>query len=303
MTLLIGLFLESLHIALMLAAAPVLAGLLAHAEARFAGRNGPPILQPWHDLRRLIRKQPVLAENASALFRAAPLAGFAATATAAALVPSFSLGMATAPCADLLVIAGLLAAARIAPALGAMDVGTAAGGLDASRAISVAVRAGPALLLVFLTLALLAGSTNLDGIAEALRDGPPGPRVALGLALLATLIIARADTGPPVSALEYGGAELALIDATVALRRLLWLDLMAAIFLPFGIAPAGAGPVAWVIGLAAWLLKILALAAVLALVDAAAARTRLPRRAEWLGVAMLLGLLAAGFVFLGTGLA
>jgi formate hydrogenlyase subunit 4 len=319
MTLLAALLIQIVHVALLLAAGPLVVGLIRRIKARLVGRVGPPVLQPYRDLLRLTRKQPVLAENASLLFRTAPLASFAATAVAAALVPSFALGMATAPVADLLVIAGLLTMARVALALAAMDVGTAFGGIGASREMSFAAFAEPALVLVFLTLMLLAGSTNLDLIAGLLRDGSLGLRVSLGLALVSTLAVAVAENGRiPVDnsashlelgmvheamVLEYGGPDLALIEATAALRLLLWFTLIATIFIPFGIAPVGAGPVAWAIGLAAWLAKMLCLALALAVFETSLAKMRVFRVPEFLGIAVLLGLLAAVFLFVSTGFA
>jgi formate hydrogenlyase subunit 4 len=227
--------------------------------------------------------------------------------------------MATAPVADLLVIAGLLTLARAALALAAMDVGTAFGGIGASREMSFAAFAEPALLLVFLTLMLLVGSTNLDLVAGALRDGSLGLRVSLVLALVSTLAVAVAENGRipvdnPAShlelgmiheamVLEYGGADLALIEATAALRLLLWFTLIAVIFVPFGIAPDDAGPVAWVVGFGAWALKMLVLALALALFETSLAKMRVFRVPEYLGIAVLLGLLAAVFLFVSTGFA
>jgi formate hydrogenlyase subunit 4 len=209
--------------------------------------------------------------------------------------------------------------ARVALALAAMDVGTAFGGIGASREMSFAAFAEPALVLVFLTLMLLAGSTNLDLIAGLLRDGSLGLRVSLGLALVSTLAVAVAENGRipvdnPAShlelgmvheamVLEYGGPDLALIEATAALRLLLWFTLIATIFIPFGIAPAGAGPVAWAIGLAAWLAKMLGLALALAVFETSLAKMRVFRVPEFLGIAVLLGLLAAVFLFVSTGFA
>ena len=172
-----------LHLALMLAAAPILLGAIRKLKARLLARTGPPIIQPWRDLARLARKQPVLAENASWLFSAAPAAAFTATLAAAALVPSFALGMTTAPLADLLVIGGLLALARVILALAGVVVGTAFGGIGSSREMMYASFAEPALVLVIFTLALLAGGTNLDAIAGLLMGGGQGLRVSLALAL------------------------------------------------------------------------------------------------------------------------
>ena len=58
-------------------------------KARLLRRRGPPLLQPYLDLVRLMRKDAVIADNASWLFRIVPYITFAATWVAAALVPTF----------------------------------------------------------------------------------------------------------------------------------------------------------------------------------------------------------------------
>ena len=313
---LLGLAAQLLHAALVLAAAPALVGVIRLIKARLLGRVGPPALQPWRDLIRLARKQPVLAENASPLFRAAPLVAFAATALAAALVPSFGLGMVTAPLADLLLIGGLLALARCALALAAMDVGTAFGGIGASREMTFAVFAEPALILVIFTLALIAGTTNLDAIASLHREGSVGVRVSLGLALVAAIAVALAENGRiPVDnpathlevtmvheamTLEHSGRDLALIEGGAALKLLLWLNLIVIVFLPFGVASPG-DPVRWLLAIPIWGFKILVLGAALALFETTMAKLRVFRVPEFIGVAVLLGLLAAVFLFVSQG--
>ena len=308
---------QIIHLALLLAAAPVLLGFIRWLKARLLGRIGPPVLQPSRDLLRLLRKQPVLAFNASFLFRAAPALGFAATLAAAAMVPSFALGMTTAPISDLLVIAGLLALGRCILALAGMDVGTAFGGIGASREMMFAVFAEPGLILVIFTLALLAGTTNLDAVAGLLREGSQGLRVSLGLTLAATMVIAIAENGRiPVDnpathleltmvheamVLEYSGRDLALIEATAALKLLLWLTLIAAIFCPFGMAVPEAGLLAWPLGLLTWAAKMGAMATGLACFETGIAKMRVFRVPEFLGAALLMGLLAAVFLFVSTG--
>jgi formate hydrogenlyase subunit 4 len=315
----IALVAQLLHILLMLVAAPLLTGLVRRTKARLLGRAGPKLAQPWRDLRRLLRKQPVLAENASWLFRAAPSISFAATLAATALVPSFALGMTTAPLSDLLVIAGLLALSRAALALAGMDIGSAFGGIGASREMTFSVFAEPALMLVIFTLALMAGTTNLDTIAAMLREGTLGLRVSLGLALIAIIIIAIAENGRmPVDnpathleltmvheamALEYSGRHLALIEWGVALRLLLWLTLICTIFVPFGAGQADGYPPYWLSGALAWAGKLAVLAIALALIETGMAKMRVFRVPEFLGIALLLGLLAAIFLFVSQGFA
>jgi formate hydrogenlyase subunit 4 len=313
---LLSILAQILHLLLMLALAPVLVGCVRWLKARLLGRVGPPVMQPWRDLLRLSRKQPVIAENASYVFTMAPTVGFAALLVAAALVPGFALGMASAPAADLLVIAGLLTVSRFVTALAAMDIGTGFGGIGASREMTFAVFAEPAMLLVTFTMALLVGTTNLDVIAMALRDGAFGLRVSLGLAFVAILAVAIVENGRIPSdnpathlevtmvheamVLEYSGRHLALIEYGAALRLLVWLSLISVIFAPMTAATTLAW---WLPGILLWLAKVGVLAASLAMFESTVAKMRVFRVPEFLGIALLLGLLAAVFLFLSQGFA
>jgi formate hydrogenlyase subunit 4 len=303
MNLLLGFVAQLLHIALMLAATPALVSVVRWVEARLAGRTGPPVLQPWRDLHRLLRKETVVAEGASDLSTVAPLLSATAIGIAAFLVPSFALGMTFAPFADLLVIAGLMALSRGSIALAAMDAGTALGGMNASRATFLACLAEPAILSVVFVLSLLVGSSNLDLVAAMQQEGVADWRTAVALAFAATLLVAFVDCGWRPTLLEFSGWSQALIEATEALRLLLWFNLLGATFVPFGMAPAGAAPTAWLVGLASWLIRTLLFAAALAVAQAFVNRVRLMRAAHVLGVAILLGLLAIAYLFADMGTA
>jgi len=319
MAIFLALLTQLLHAALLVAAAPLVLGGTRWLKARLLGRRGPHPLQLLRDLVKLLRKRPVLAETSSLVTRAAPYAALSATLLAGLLVPGFAQGMALAPLADLLLIAGLLALARMALALAGMDAGTAFGGLGAAREMTFAGFAEPALLTSVLVLAVLAGSSNLDAIAALFREGSLGLRVSLLFILLALMAVALAENARlPVDnpathleltmvheamLLEASGRHLALWEAQAALKLTLWLALLAAIFLPFGAAPAGAGPVAWVVGVVAWAGKLALLGAALAVFETCIAKMRVFRVPEFLGAAVLLALLAAALVFITTGLA
>ena len=314
-----GLLAQLVHVALLLVLAPLLVGLVRTLKARLLGRRGPSPVQPWRDLRKLLRKRPVLAEHSSVVTRAAPGLALAATLLAAALVPGFSTRMILAPMSDLLLIAGLLALARAALALAGHDAGTGFGGLGAAREMSFAVFAEPALLLCILVFAVLAGTSNLDSIATLFREGQVGLRVSLLFAALALVAVALAENARiPVDnpathleltmvheamLLEASGRHLALWEMQAALKLTLWLTLLAALFLPMGAAPAGAGPLAWAVGLLAWLAKLAGLALLLALFETGISKMRVFRVPEFLGGALLLALLAAALLFVSTGLA
>ena len=157
--------LELLQLALTVAVAPLVTGLVRWVKARLNARRGPSLVQPYRDLVRLLRKDVVLAENASWLFRVSPYLIFTAVWFAAAIVPTFATGLALAPTADLIALVALLGSARFLTALAGMDVGTSFGGIGASREMMIASLAEPAMLMVTFTMALLVRSTSLPHIA------------------------------------------------------------------------------------------------------------------------------------------
>ncbi|MBN8903033.1 MAG: NADH-quinone oxidoreductase subunit H [Rhodospirillales bacterium] len=294
MNILLALLAQLLHLGLMLAAAPLLAGLLHTLEARLDGRSGPPLLQPWRELRRLLRKQPRWADAASGLGRAAAPADLALVAAAAALVPSFCTGMAFDPVADLFVVFGFLGLARALRILAALDGGVAGGGLLAARRSRLMLFATVPALFAAFTLALLAGTSNLDLIVVLQREGLLQPASASALAAAALIgVVLAAD--PATEDPDLGGPPLAALRLAEALRLLVWLDLLSAAFLPIGMAEAADGPVAWAIGFGAWAVKLLALMAAPAVARRILGGHRPRAAAELLAAAGLLAIVAAVF--------
>jgi formate hydrogenlyase subunit 4 len=305
MTFVLSLLSEILHIGLMIVAAPTVAGALDWLDARLSGRSGPPVLLPWRDLMRLLRKGPVTVESVSAISRFAPALGLGATLSAAAMVPSFTLGMALAPLADVLVIVSLLAVARVAAGLAALDSGAALPGLAAQTASASAVLAEPALVFTVVTLGLMGGSFNLDLIAGQQREGLLLPAAALVVALTAMLALMFAEASVTSGGLDsmFSGSDLAMSRMTGWLRRLVWIDLIGGFFLPVGMASADSGPLAWLIGLACWVLKLAAFILALSVIPATLGRIPRHNLPGLIGVAALLALLAIVMVLANTGTA
>jgi formate hydrogenlyase subunit 4 len=304
-TIVLSLLTQILHIGLMIAAAPTVAGVLDWLDAKLSGRFGPPILAPWRDLVRLSRKTPISVDSISVVSRLAPAVGLGATLSAAALVPSFTLGMALAPLADVLVIVSLLAVARCAEGLAALDSGAPLPGLAAQNASARAVLAEPALMLAVTTLALIDGSFNLDLIIGQQREGLLLPAAASAVALTGMLALAFAEASVAPDALDHmaSGTGLAVSRMTGWMRRLVWIDLIGGLFLPVGMAGADNGPLAWLIGLAVWSIKLAAF--VLGLSAIQTLLGRVPRHSlpDLVGVAALLALLATIMVLASSGTA
>jgi formate hydrogenlyase subunit 4 len=271
-------------------------------------RQGPPLIQPYLDLVRLLRKEVVLAQSASWLFRVIPYLVFAATWVAASLVPTFRTGLLFSWSADLIAIIALLGSARFFLALAGMDVGTSFGGIGSSREVMIASLAEPAMLMVVFTLALIAGSTQLSTVAEFMASPQVGLRVSLGLGLIGLVMVAIAENGRiPIDnpathleltmvheamVLEYSGRHLALIELSASLKLILYVSLLACLFAPWGIEAAGAAVPALAIGIAAYIGKLAVGGFLLGLFETSIAKMRVFRVPEFLGAALMLGLLA-----------
>lgn len=299
---------------LVLLIAPAIAGLTRLIKARLTRRQGPPLLQGYRDLAKLIRKETIVADSASWLFRTAPYLIFALTWVAAALVPTFATGLLFSWTGDVIAIIALLGSARFFLALAGMDAGTSFGGLGSSREMMISTLAEPAMLLVALNMALAAGTTRLPEIADFFVGEPLAIRVSLALALMSLVIVALAENARiPVDnpathleltmvheamVLEYSGRHLALIEAASQLKLVLYASLIISLFLPFGIARVELGPVAWLLGAGAYLVKIAGAAILLGIWEVSTAKMRVFRVSEFLGAAFIFAFLAILLSFL-----
>jgi formate hydrogenlyase subunit 4 len=293
---------------LVLLVAPLLVGFVRKVKARLLRRRGPPLVQPYLDLARLMRKEVVLAESASWLFRVIPYLVFAATWVAASLVPTFRTDLTFSWSADLIAIIALLGSARFFLALAGLDVGTSFGGIGSSREMMIASLAEPAMLMIVFTLALIAGSTQLSTMAAFMASPAVGLRVSLGLGLVALIMVAIAENGRiPIDnpathleltmvheamVLEYSGRHLALIELAGALKLVLYVSLIACLFAPWGIESAAAALPTLALGAFAYLAKLAVGGFLLALFETSIAKMRVFRVPEYLGAALMLGLLA-----------
>ena len=313
MVLIRDLAVQGIQMALVLALAPLLTGYVRKCRAYLQRRQGPPLVQPYRDLARLMKKEAILAEDASWLFRTVPYLVFAATWVAASLVPTFAHGLLFSWSADLIAIVALLGSARFFLALAGLDVGTSFGGIGASREMMIASLAEPAMIMMTFTLALVAHSTQLSTIAETMNFGHVGLRVSLALALVALVLVAIAENGRiPVDnpsthleltmvheamVLEYSGRHLAMIELSAALKLLLYFSLIGAVFLPYGLAPAEGAPLSYVVGVILYLAKLALGGVLLSLFEAVTAKMRVFRVPNFLGVALMLGLLGTILLF------
>jgi formate hydrogenlyase subunit 4 len=293
--------------------APLLVGALATMKARLGGRRGPPVLQPYADLAKLLRKEAVVSTTASWIFRVTPYVLIATMLVAALIVPVL-LARPVLDFAGLVLLMYLFVLGTFFLALAGLDTGSAFGGMGSSREVAVAALAEPTIMIAILGLALRAETTNLGGIVERFARDPllaanPGHL----LAFAALFIVMIAETGRlPVDnpathleltmiheamVLEYSGHYLALVEWAAAMKLFLFMTLLANLFFPWGM-PASAAPLGLVLGVGVLVVKLAVTAAGLALVETAVAKLRLFRVPELLAGSFALAVFSVLSVFL-----
>ncbi len=313
MALMQALMLQILQMLLVVAAAPLVVGITRKTRARLLRRIGPPVLQPYRDLLRLSHKEALVAESASPLFRSYPYVAFAATWVAAALVPTSASGLLFSWSGDFIAIVALLGLARATLALAGLDAGTGFGGIGASREVMIAALAEPAMLMVVFIVAVLAGTSQLAIVASVMGSPDIGLRVSLALGLIALVMVAIAENGRiPIDnpathleltmvheamVLEYAGRHLLMIELAAALKLMTYLAILSCVFLPFGMTGADSGGIELVTGMGAFIAKIIALAVLLGAFETSIAKMRVFRVPEFLGAALMLGLLGTLLLF------
>jgi formate hydrogenlyase subunit 4 len=302
----------AVQVIVVVAGGPLLVGVMRQVRARLEGRAGGGVLQPWRDLRKLLRRQPATPTGTGWAFRLAPLLLAGTSLVLAAVVPLLTTASPLDPAADLFAVVGLLALGTVTLALAALDTGTAFGGMGASREITILALVEPTILVAVFALSARVGSTNLAAIVTATLHDPL--RVASPASLLAAaalVIVVVAETGRlPVDnpathleltmiheamVLEYAGTDLALVEWAASMRLTVLLGLLGSLFVPWGIA--GASLAALPSALAAFLVKVTVAGVALGAAEVFLAKLRLFRVPELLAGSFVLALLAVASSF------
>ncbi len=281
---------------------PLLLGVVNRVKSILAGRKGPPLLQGYHDLLRLLRKGAVYSRTTTWVFRAAPVLGLAATITAGTILPVAGQPALISFAGDFVLFAYLLALARFGTALAALDTGSAFEGMGAAREVSFSSMAEPALFLCLVVLARATHSLSLSGmlgpdLAPAWRGAAP----ALLLAAIAVLVVALAENSRipvddpnthleltmihEVMVLDHSGPDLAFILYGAAIKFFLFGALFVRIVLDARLASVWASEALFLAGL-------LGFAVLVGLVESVMARLRLTRVPQMLVGASVLSVFA-----------
>jgi formate hydrogenlyase subunit 4 len=286
-----------LHVALGLALAPLLPSLIARVKAVFAGRNGPPLLQAYWDLAKLLRKGAVYSRTTSWVFRAGPVASVAGVLAALAVLPFGGAPAVLAFPGDILFFVGALGFVRFVVIVAALDTGSAFEGMGASREAQFSALIEPALLAALAAAARERGAFSLSTIFLSAES--VSPALVLIAAVLLIVYLCENSRIPfddpnthleltmihEVMVLDHGGPDFGLIQYAAALKLWILGVLWTGIFLPFW------PETPWAMTLAALALT-LGSAVVTGIVESVMARLRLTRTPSLSAAALGLAILA-----------
>jgi formate hydrogenlyase subunit 4 len=302
-----GILAQLAAMAVALAGGPLLMGWVNVCRAMLQNRRPPPLLLPFHALRKLFLKDSVVAHDATALFRLAPYVVFSCMLLASMIIPTLSTNLPMAPAADAIALVGLFALARLFISLAAMDIGTSFGTFGARREMLFGFLAEPAFLMVLFTASLISHSTSLATIVSNLAHRELAILPSLAFAGVAFTMVSLAENARvPVDnpathleltmihealILEYSGRHLALMEWAAALKLFAYSCAGLALFFPWGVAQAN-DHVALLWALPVLAAKLAVGGFLLALIETVLAKMRIFRVPEFLATAFLLGVLA-----------
>jgi formate hydrogenlyase subunit 4 len=295
----------------LIAVAPLVRGTIARIKARIQNRRGASIWRPYSDLVKLIRKEDLRPTTASAVFLLAPRIVFVATVGAALFVPVLQNATAFSFGGDFILLVYLLALGRFFLTAGAMDGGSAFGGMGASREALVSALSEAPLVLSLVAVAITTREVSLSGMSQwALLQDPTRISAVHALALAALALVAIAETGRiPVDnpathleltmiheamVLEYSGPSLAWIELASSAKLTLILALLVGVFAPWGMA-SSLSFLGITMAAAVFVVKLAALAVAIAVLESSIAKLRMYLVPDFLGVATALAILAMVF--------
>ena len=287
---------------LALVLSPLLLGIINKTKALVAGRRGPPFLQTYYDIAKLLRKGAVYSRTTSWVFRAGPVIGLAAVLGALTVVPIAGKPALLSFSGDMILLAYFLGTMRFLIVLAAMDTGSAFEGMGASREVQFSALAEPALLLSLVTLmhqTVGMSLTEAYGEIGAVTLKNVGPEVFLVAVALLIVFLAENTRIPvddpdthleltmihEVMVLDHGGPDFAMITYAAALKMWVLGALVVGIVLP---ARSGS----MILDLGVEVVGMFGLAFVIGLIESGMARLRMPRVPHLLSAAVVLAGLA-----------
>lgn len=182
------------HLTLLFGLSPLLLGVIGKTKALFGGRQGPPLLQHYYDILKLIRKGMVISRTTTWVFRAGPVTALTVPVLASLFIPFGAIKAPLGFDGDLIFVVYLFGLARFFTATAALDTGSAFEGMGAAREVTFACLAEPTLFFILIVLVRLTGSFSLGGMfGPALVAGWQTAAPSLVLSLVCLLIVVMVE--------------------------------------------------------------------------------------------------------------
>lgn len=301
-----------IQVLVLVAFAPLLTGIMRKIKARTQKRIGSSVLQPYYDIIKLLRKDEVVSENSSWLFRANPWVNFVSIATAACFIPVMIFYSPFGLVGDTLLVLGLFSLARFFTLLAGLDVASSFGGLGSSREMMMSALIEPAIFLTIFTISLTYGGTNISTVTEsATHLTVLAPSIIFAAISLFVIILAETGRLPfdnpathleltmmhEATILEYSGKSLALIEWSQSIKQIVLLGLFVNLFIPFGMSTTVSLALLG-LGLVAFLAKTMFVSALIAFIETKVAKWRLFRVPDLIAIAIASSMVGVIFFYL-----
>lgn len=296
----------------LLVLAPLLTGIMRKTKARTQKRIGSSILQPYYDMVKLMRKDEVVSESSSWIFRASPWINFVSVVTAACFIPVMIFYSPFGLAGDILVVVGLFGLGRFFTLLAGLDVASSFGGLGSSREMMMSALIEPALFITIFAVSVTLGGTNLSTMVEsAVHSTILAPSIIFAAISLFIIILAETGRLPfdnpathleltmmhEATVLEYSGKSLALIEWSQSIKQIVLLGLFVNLFVPFGMSTVASFALLG-IGLMFFITKTVFLSIFIAFIETKVAKWRLFRVPDLISMAIASSIIGVIFFYL-----
>lgn len=302
-----------IQIIITLLIAPFFTGVIRKMKAKVQHRVGASVFQPYFDLSKLFKKDLVVSGTASWIYNVAPYVYFLTALAAMCCVPVIYQLTGFLFYTDMLVVVYLFVAGRIFMALAGLDTGSTFGGMGSSREMLVSALVEPALFIVIVTISARAeiASTNIGNIYKYLSVNTVSPFTPMNILLFASMLLiliaetSRIPVDDPAThleltmvheamILEYSGRHLAFIQWATYIKQLVFMTIMANIFMPVGFNISNS-----LLGFGVYILKLLVITVLVGLVELNTVKFRLFSIPNFAVIALVISVLGffTGFIF------
>ncbi|EGP93480.1 respiratory chain complex I subunit 1 family protein [Nitrosarchaeum koreense] len=298
---------------LIIVLSPLIVGIMRKIKAKSQKRIGSGIFQLYYDIIKLLKKDEVVSDQSSWLFRYTPWINFVSIASAAFFIPVFLVYSPFGVVGDILFVVGLFALGRFFTMLAGLDVASSFGGLGSSREMMVSALLEPVLFMTIFVIALFYGGTNISTIVTSANDTSILIVPGVLFAMIAFFIIMMAETGKipfdnpsthleltmihESMVLEYSGKNLALMEWSHAIKQMILFALFVDIFFTWNFVEQ-ISLVGISIGILFFIAKVSALASFTAFIETRVAKWRLFRVSDLIAMAISSSMIGVIFFFL-----